>query len=408
MAHSGALSATVALNRMWPSAIPALYWGLPTPADFVRRVASQTRQHRATVLSLTRHQLPGIWEQVKDGLARAEIPAVVDLNIHDGTDIAYEVGPHFECAFLTAAKLAETSARELTAVLLRPKGDYARRNCESYFRAFLDALAHAGGNTYLLVEIADGEITEDSSAEGFQVLAFDGAISSDEMAAYVGLRMLGRNGPGSTKLLRSLVYEYSGFDVALAERLVALPDSDILGLPRTLGALLEADPLRWQKNSWLEGTAALVDGRELRHPLREWYLALHSGSGQEGALMAAKRRYWRACVQTLTPWLEERRLQVLDIFKRPLDVLLGPTGGKHIKPLPSGKTIEIERNELEYNNIVGMTYFGELAIPGDPRSQQAFAVCKVAKAVRDDLAHLRAPKSQDVLSLISTMDSLLT
>lgn len=134
----------------------------------------------------------------------------------------------------------------------------------------------------------------------------------------------------------------------------------------------------------------------------------NSGPNQEEAQTAAKKRYWRACVQTLTPWLEERRLQVLDILKQPLDKLLRPTGGKHIKVLPGGKAIEIERNELEYNNIVGMTYFEGLAIPSDPRSQQALAVCKVAKAVRDDLAHLRAPESQDVLSLISTMDSLLT
>lgn len=393
---------------MRPNIIPTLYWGLPTPTGFVHRVASQTRQHRATVLSVTRHGVAGIWDYVMEGLARAEIPMVVDLRIREGVDIASEVGPHFGCEFLTAAKLAETSASSLTAVLLRPAGDGARKNCESYFHEFLEALEHAKGNTYLLVEIMDGEITEDSAAEGFQVLAFTGAISLDEMSAYVGLRMLGRSGPGSTKLLRALVYEYSGFDVTLAEQLIALPDGDILGLPHSLGALLEVDPLRWQNKSWLEGTTAFIDGREIRHPLCEWHLALHSGPGQEEAQAAAKKRYWRACVQTLTPWLEERRLQVLDILKQPLDKLLNPTGGKHIKVLPGGKEIEIERNELEYNNIVGMTYFGKLVIPGDHRSQQAFAVCKVAKAVRDDLAHLRAPKSQDVLSLISAMDSLLT
>ena len=258
---------------MGPSIVPALYWGLPTPTYFVHRVASRTRQHRATVLSVTRQGVPGTWDYVKEGLARADIPVVVDLHIREGMDIASEVGPHFGCEFLTAAKLAGTSATRLTAVLLRPAGNAARKSCEDYFRGFLDALAHAKGNTYLLVEIMDGEIIEDASAEGFQVLAFNGAISPDEMSAYVGLRMLGRSGPGSTKLLRSLVYEYSGFDVTLAERLIALPDSDILGLPHSLGALLEADPLRWQNKSWLEGTTAFVDGCETRHPLCEWHLA---------------------------------------------------------------------------------------------------------------------------------------
>ena len=50
---------------------------------------------------------------------------------------------------------------------------------------------------------------------------------------------------------------------------------------------------------------------------------------------------------------------------------------------------------------------GILVIPRDPASQQAFTVCRTAKTVRDDLAHLRAPTAPSIQALITSMDSLL-
>lgn len=385
-----------------------LYWSLPGPRGFIHRLGKQAREHRATALSFTRHMVPGTRDRVKEGLSLADIPKVLDLRIRDGMDVAREIGPHFGKEFIIPALLAEASASVATAVLLIPKGETARQKCDEYFAGFLQAIEHAKGNTHLFVELQDDTWQEDCSSGGIQVLAFDGALSKDEMSAYVGLRMLGRTGPGSTKLLRSLVLEYSGFDVALAERLMALSDDELLRLPDSLGPMLEQAPLRWASESWLSGTYTNVGGNRLRHPLHEWHLALHSGPKQEEAIIASKKRYWRACVQALTPWLEERRLQVLDSLRKSLDKLLAPTGGKLRRPLPNGKAIEIERSDIEYNSIVGLVHQRELVIPSDGASQQAFAICKVAKFVRDDLAHLRAPNSQNILSLITAMDSLIS
>jgi len=390
------------------SVASSLYWSLPGPKGFVYRLGQRAREHRATALSFTRHLIPGMWDSVRDGLYLADIHKVIKISIHDGMDVAAEVGPHFGRDFLIPAHLAEYTTGVTTAILLIPNGVAARQKCDEYFSGFLQAIEHAKGNTHLFIELQDDAWQEDCSDGNIQVLAFDGALYPDEMSAYVGLRMLGRTGPGSTKLLRSLVLEYSGFDVTLAEQLMSLSDDEILRLPDCLGMILERDPVRWSSDSWLNGTHALVKGCKLRHPLHEWHLTLHSGPKQEEAKIASRKRYWRACVQTLTPWLEERRLQVLDIFRSPLDKLLAPTGGKLRRPLPNGKAIEIERNDIEYNSIVGLVHQGELVIPNDPASQQAFAVCKVAKFVRDDLAHLRAPNSQDILSLITTMDSLIS
>jgi hypothetical protein len=386
----------------------SLYWSLPTPLGFVHRVANNPRAVRATVLSFTRHMAAGVWAAVRDGLRQAGIADHIDLAIHGGTDVASEVGAHFGCDFLTPSQLAATNATKTTAVLLRAEGSpAARQRIETYFADYLRALEHSSGNIHLYVDLRDGQHTVDGEGPGFRVVAFDGALPPDEMAAYVGLRMLGRTGPGSTQLVRTLVYEYSGFDAELAERLISFDDGDILGLPNSLGTLLDAEPLRWRNKSWVDGACVYLAGQEARHPLYEWYLALHMGPDKDEAFRAAHKRYWRACVQALMPWLEERRLRVLDSLRAPLDAILGQTGGKLQRTLRSGSVIEIDREELEYNNVVGLAYHGGLIVPPDATSQQALVVCKLAKKVRDDLAHLRPPTPQSVTALVTNMDSLL-
>lgn len=391
-----------------PAPVSSLYWNLPGPSGFIQRVQSRARACRATVLSFPRYLVPGTWEGVKEGLRCADVRNVVDLVIREGADVAYEIGPHVHRELVTAPQLAEVVSAEPLAVLLRAASDSARISCQEYFAKFLAALEHAAGNVHLFLEMRHGEWELDQFGRDVQVLAFDGSLSSDEIDAYVGIRMIGREGPGTTKLLRALVSEYAGFDVHLAERLIGFADDDILRLPESLGTLIEEDPLRWRVQDWAQGTSS-VNSDKSWHPLHEWYLALHVGPWQQEARLAAHRRYWRACVRALTPWLEERRGSILSIFQGPLDDLIASApNGKLTKTLRSGRTIEVDHTELDYNNLVGLVYNGGLKLPQDGVVQQAFAVCKVAKAVRDDLAHLRAPKSQDITTLVAAMDALLT
>jgi len=386
--------------------VSSLYWSLPTPRGFVERVQGQAKACRATVLSFRRHLMPGTWDGVREGLRAADV-MYKEISIGDGTDIALEIAPHLECPTATPLVLAQHKPSYPVAVLLRPQSDVARQRCEEYFAHFLREVEHSAGTVHLFIEMRDGQQKLDARGRDVQVLAFDGALTPDEMAAYVGIRMLGREGPGSTRLLRALVYEFAGFDAHLAERLIALTDSEILSLPVPLGPLLEEEPLRWSASSWAHGTHATIAGHEERHPLHEWHLALHKGHFQEEARRAAHRRYWRACVQALTPWLEERRDGVLEKFKKPIDDFLAASGGKIQRQLQSGKTIDIDRSEIDYNVLVGLAHYHGLRIPADAVSQRAFGVCRLAKFVRDDLAHLRAPKLQDISSLVSEMDGLL-
>lgn len=373
------------------------------------RVEQRALACQATVLSFPRNLVPGTWEGVKEGLRCADVRRVVDVTIRDGTDVAYEIGPHVRRDFVTPGVLAGLAESEPTAILLRAAGDEARKRCEDYFATFLTSLEGAGGNVHLFIEMRDGELSLDQYGREVQVLAFDGSLSVDEMGAYVAIRMLGgKGGPGSTGLLRSLVTEFAGFDAVLAERLMQFSESDILGLPETLGTIIEEDPLRWRTMSWAEGTQSSAEAGRSRHPLHEWHLALHSGPFQEEARLASKRRYWRACVQALTPWLEERRALVLDVLKKPLDAVQAAHGGRMPRPGPRNTTIYVDRSETDYNSVVGLANHGALAVPGDQASQQALAVCRLAKDVRDDIAHLRAPQLQRILALVTSMDALVS
>jgi hypothetical protein len=117
-------------------------------------------------------------------------------------------------------------------------------------------------------------------------------------------------------------------------------------------------------------------------------------------------RYWRACVKTITPWLEERRAKVTRILDYHISRIADLHGGKIQIPMGNGKTRDIEPDAIEYNNIVGM-YFSKDLLPRNPREQAAVDLCCAVKSVRDDIAHLRPPSPNNIHDLIRKMDLLL-
>ena len=56
--------------------------------------------------------------------------------------------------------------------------------------------------------------------------------------------------------------------------------------------------------------------------------------------------------------------------------------------------------------IVGMVN-DRVITPATPRERAAESVCRSAKRVHDDIAHLRKPRIPDVLKLIQEMDLLI-
>ncbi|MFZ4539699.1 hypothetical protein [Propionivibrio sp.] len=384
----------------------SLYWSMPGPAEFIGRITDASRNARAIILSFTDYPPNGVWHAVKTALHNANINEPVELDISEGTNIPVEIGMHFSNGVMPAELLAHHKHGYQHAVILKANGKKAQKSCEKYAAAFVSAIDHSQGDVRLIVGVHDGENQKDGFNRTFHVIAFDGALSDAEIEAYVTQRMVTRGGPGSTRLARHLVTEYAGFDPALAEQLISFDTSRILALPESLTPLLGTNLLRWSKDSWLAGTRA--EGMVEAHPLLEWHRATHTGNDQAAFQRAADARYWRACLKALIPWLEERRSKILKILDTPLCRVEKAHGGTgKITKKKGDRMVGVPREELEYNDLA---YFASTKEFSGLSNQEfaAVSVCKKAKFVRDDLAHLRRPPATSIESLIADMDRLVS
>ena len=115
-------------------------------------------------------------------------------------------------------------------------------------------------------------------------------------------------------------------------------------------------------------------------------------------------------MKTISPWLEERRKPVINIFSAQIKAEAARNGGtipRHVGKDRNGndRFIQLAPDELEYNNIVGMVRYGKIN-PTTVEEKCAESVCRFTKGVRDEIAHLRAPSPGDVIDLIREMDRL--
>ena len=379
-----------------------LYWTLPGPCEFVGRVTDASRNARAIVLSLTDYPPNGVWDAVRRGLTNANVFEPLELSISEGMNVAAEIGSHFGQSTMPGNLLAHYLHGYQHAVILKPIGKSAAERCQKYAAEFLQDIEHAEGDIRLIISLHDGLYQQDQSDGRIHVIAFDGGLDEAEMDAYVTQRLVTSHGPGSTRLVKQLITEFAGFDVYLAELLIRMGDADILSLPDPLTGILGHEGLRWTSDSWVNGTISSQSGSA--HPLREWYLASHPSENKDAALRAIRRRYWRACVRTLLPWLEERRPQIIEVLDLPITGLEKSSGGPgKIEKMLGKNIVTVGREDLEYNDL---WYNFKNTQHLSSKEQLAVSVCRKTKQVRDDLSHLRKPITADVMALISEMDAL--
>lgn len=381
----------------------SFYWVLPGPRSFAMRIGELLAGNRMMAINLPLVTVPGTWDLVQQGIEHGHVPQVFKIMVREGTNIGADVGFQFDRAAISGAQLANHVAQTPSAVILRSDSEAGMDLCNDYAAEFGKAIDQSQGNVRLITAWHSEDFVNDVGGQGIQVVTFDGGISPEEMEAYVAVRMMTRPGPGSTRLMRSIVAEFAGFDTNFAERLMAMDPAEILSIRTHLRKLLDETPERWRTNSWLQGTRSHAS-KEC-HVLHDQYLAEHGTVTQrEAALQRIARRYWRACVKVLTPWLEERKQKVLDILKSHIEQRIEADGTIAV-PRGNGRVAYVQPDELEFNNIVGMVYAG--LVTKNQRESQAVSVCKCAKSVRDDISHLRAPDLQKIIQLIQEMDSLL-
>lgn len=381
---------------------PDIYWSLPGPRNFIARITSSMQSSRMVFVNLPLDIMAGTWEGVKRGIHDAHISRIIDLNIVGGMHIPTAVGAHFQDGNGSATALARMETSERIVVMIRADG-VARKNAEEYFREFLAAYSPDVGNVTLICNIHDESMQIDKQNDGISVIVFDGGLASDEMEAYVTHRMISTHGPGSTRLRRALVSEFAGFDAEFAEHLISLPVSSILGIQNLLTSIGAENQARWREASMMARTLSKAMPGDC-HVMHLHYLSKF-GSGQEAdqARRKVDAYYWRACVKTLMPWMEERRHRVISVFLPQIRKFGDPATG--LIQVPMGKKfVDVDPETLEYNNITGM--YSQLSLK-TPEEHSAMAVCRLAKEVRDDIAHMRPPRAQKIDQLIQEMEGLM-
>lgn len=355
--------------------------------------------------------MPGLWAAVRSGIEQAHFDpsGVIELNVTPGMDIVAAIEIQLERGAMSASRVANLQLPAPLAVVLRAATPEGRDRCEQFLLEFIHACRQGQGNVYLLARAPADYPAQDGAGGNCQVFVFDGALSPDEMSAYVTTRMIGRPGPGSTRLFAALVREYAGFDARLAEQLIALSDPELLALPAPMVRLLDQEPTRWPIASWANGTECVIGEKCYLHPLHEVFVASHDGPRRTLMEKALERRGWRAGAAALLPWLEEVRQIVLEVLRPSLGAFFEEDPRRAQKLIGSGdrqKTVTRDVEELELGNIVGLYYHHRYRAPPDPVSQAAISVVHSAKPVRDALAHYRNPQPEQVAQLIVTADAL--
>jgi hypothetical protein len=375
--------------------------------EFAEKVRNATLKYRVIVLSFPEFMCVNPNKTIENALTNAGFNDPVILHIQDGMNISAEVGTHFSASTMPADSLAHFVCGRPQAVVLHAKGTKAQESCNHYAAAFLDALDKSAGNVRLIIALRSGDYQADQAKGDLKVIAFDGWINPSEMQAYVYQRMVSYDGPGSTNLYKHLVAEYASFDPSLAERLSQMEPSTLLNLPDCLSQIVSEDALRWSKDGWVHGTTC--NSSKEAHSLREWYLVTHSPRHADMNRRLLEKRFWRACVKSLTPWLEERRLLMIEVLKKPIDRIEANSGEKNkIQKKIGDKYMMVSRDELEFNDLVFRSYGDDFRGSGlSEKERAAVSICHMAKKVRDDLSHLRKPDLDCVNNLISSMDQLL-
>ena len=289
-----------------------LFWSLPSPRAFCQSITEAALGARAILIN--NPVVKTLEYGVMEGLRNANIHQPLILIIEDGTNISNTLAPHFGNEPMHANQLAAVQIPQPQAIILRSTTERSHTHCSKYMTEFIEEIIKTTGNLRLMVSLQDKTIKKNvlgnMSTDQFAVVVYDGTLKPEEMQAYISYRMLGREELGSTSLIRHLVTDFASYDVALADKLIQMSRDEILGLPNSLTRLIAEDENRWLSGDWLQGSESLTSPTE-RHPLREWYLASHSSPLTVIGRTAAEKRYWRACLKAISPWLEEHRPAVL-------------------------------------------------------------------------------------------------
>lgn len=418
-----------------PGSAHNLFWMLPGPSAFMENVTALFSRQRAVAVHLNERTVLGHHLLADRALGQSHFeggPPVM-LRVHDASQIDCDIAQHLFLGdgrkhirplvlaeWHTRAHQEHTGQVSPHTFVLIPRGAQALQAAWAYLIEFAKALPSSSGNTRLILIRVDNDPTWDAKTlrdarDGawLETAFFDGALNSDEMSAYLGMRMSLTGGDGSQndvlsfpmkRLARALVGEFAGFDAHFAEGLIRMSDEELMGLPRTLGAL--ASRLAVCDTVWRQASTATVQSDEQVHTLYLWHLASHAGPHQKLAEQELNRRTWCAQLFSLMPWFEQLRHHLIAKLRPLLNTHLASTNGFKVRISPyNNREYRTPIEELECNDIASMARGDDPIKPRTPVERAALDLCGRVGRVRNEIAHMRSPMLQEIWDLISSLEA---
>ena len=425
-----------------PGEAGTLFWMLPGPAAFLEHLSGLLSTHRAVAVHLSERTVLGHKGLIERALARSHFEGTlpVMLQVHDASQIDCDIAQHL-CVNEVQRQIGGLSLADWhtrgrppgslavapNTFLLRPRGEQALQAAWRYLGDFVEGLQGSRGNTRIILVRIDNEPTWSEFelqsmrvSEHFEATHFSGALGPDEMRAYLGMRLAiagsqrTSSPPGTlfafpmNRLARSLIAEYAGFDAHFAEALIRMSEMEIMGLPASLGVLATRLPVSdavWRQTSARAGTMVDIDGETAVHTLHEWHLACHAGPHQELATRELQRKKWRAYLSALMPWFEELRHALLMELRSLLLSHLASTHGERVRvDERTGRERRTPVDELECGDIAAMTKDNPPLHGQTSRERTALDLCHKVAKVRNEIAHLRPPKPDEIQKLITSLN----
>jgi len=417
-----------------PGSANNLFWMLPGPASFMDKVSALFSHNRAVAVHLSERTVLGSHLVADRALAQSHFDGAppATLRVHDASQIDCDIAQHLSMddgrRHITPSSLADWNTRthqqrtgQVSAhtFILRPRGAQALQSAWSYLKEFAKALPGSTGNTRLILIRVDNDPTwnakmllEAKQGAKLETAFFDGALSADEMSAYLGMRMANSGRDGAEcgvlsfpmkRLARALVDEFAGFDAHFAEGLLRMSMEELMALPQTLGAIAAQLPV--SDTVWRQASAATVQCDDQVHTLYLWHLACHAGQHQKLAEKELNRKTWRAQLFSLMPWFEQLRHHLISELHPLLSAHLASTNGFKIRINQyNNREYRTPIDDLECNDIAAMTRGDTPIRPNTPVECAAFNLCGRVGRIRNEIAHMRPPKLQEIHELIVSLE----
>lgn len=351
---------------------------MPSIRAAMTEIDAHSATRRVTVIRHpgTENDMLRFW--LDKALAGAGGERLVRAAISGSSNVAMMIANAAQIQSLTpASQAADSCTGRRVHVLLTPLDEGAPAVIEDYVVAFMRSLTDDLSDG-LRLYVVDAHLRHAKAAGGsMAVIELTDLLPREEMGAYVTLRMARRSGPSNTYLARALVEWFAGADARMAEALMGLSDDQLIGLPASLDQLLLPPMPSTARQQLMGDDDALV--------LMYDYHA-HDARRRDAAKKKLYSLYRHACVHALMPWLEERRMTMVEQLAPVLTAYERRMGGLYRgtrdKPFP------IQMDQVEFNDIYAWERHHDLRLATDwPQYGERAEACWSARRIRNGIAH---------------------